>query len=103
LDQVNWVSGDATNKADVQKMASQNYAVVHAIGLLFHVESGLRGLNTIVSGFKSVPDPETSTYDIITRQTMFNIIEAIESPINRYLRKKGSKTPLAFVSGAEAG
>ena len=84
-------------------MASQNYAVVHAIGLLFHVESGLRGLNTIVSGSKSVPDPKTIFYNIITHQTMFNIIEAIESPTNRYLKRKGSKTPLAFVSCAEAG
>ena len=102
LDQVTWIRGDATNKGDVQKFVSQNDAVVHAVGLLFDVESGLQGLNTIVSGSKSIPDPEKSTYDNITRQTMFNIIEAVESPVNR-LRKGGTKTPLAFVSCAEAG
>lgn len=103
LDKVNWVVGDATKKSDVQKLVSENDAVVHAVGLLFDVESGLQGLNTIVSGSKSIPDPEKSTYDNITRQTMFNIVEAIESPANRYLKKGGSKTPLAFVSCAEAG
>jgi len=102
LDRVNWISADATNKKDVQKLVSQNDAVVHAVGLLFDVESGLQGLNTIVSGSKSIPDPEKSTYDNITRQTMVNIIEAIENPVNR-LQKGGSKTPLAFVSCAEAG
>ena len=102
LDNVNWVVGDATKKSDVQKLVSENDAVVHAVGLLFDVESGLQGLNTIVSGSKSIPDPE-STYDNITRQTMFNILDAIESPANRYLKKGGSKTPLAFVSCAEAG
>jgi hypothetical protein len=73
---------------------------------LFDVESGLQGLNTVVSGSKSLPDPEKSTYDNITRKTMFNIIDAIESkaknPINM-LKNGSNKTPLAFVSCAEAG
>lgn len=81
-------------------------AVVHAVGLLFDVESGLQGLNTIVSGSKSLPDPEKSTYDNITRKTMFNILDALESkaknPINM-IKNGNSKTPLAFVSCAEAG
>lgn len=102
LDKVNWVSGDATQPSEVQALVGQSDAVVHAVGLLFDVESGLQGLNNIVSGSKSVPDPDASTYDNITRQTMFNIMDAIESPINR-LKKGGQKTPLAFVSCAEAG
>mmetsp|Transcript_37829 Transcript_37829/g.91731 ORF Transcript_37829/g.91731 Transcript_37829/m.91731 type:complete len:285 (-) Transcript_37829:1645-2499(-) len=105
LEQVNWVSGDATNPADVQKIVNDADAVVHAVGLLFDVESGLEGFNTIVSGSKSLPDPEKSTYDNITRKTMFNVLDAIESkarnPIN--MLKNNKKTPLAFVSCAEAG
>lgn len=106
LEQVNWVVGDATNPSDVKSIVSEADAVVHAVGLLFDVESGLQGLNAIVSGSKSQPDPEKSTYDNITRKTMFNIIDAIESkaknPINM-LKNGGNKTPLAFVSCAEAG
>lgn len=104
LEQVNWVSGDATNPADVQKIVNDADAIVHAVGLLFDVESGLQGFNTIVSGSKSLPDPEKSTYDNITRKTMFNVLDAIESkarnPVNML---KKQKTPLAFVSCAEAG
>lgn len=104
LEQVTWVKGDATNDKDVEKFVMQSDAVVHAVGLLFDVESGLVGLNNIVSGSKSVPDPEASTYDNITRQTMFNIINSIEkkamNPLNML---KKEKTPLAFVSCAEAG
>jgi nucleoside-diphosphate-sugar epimerase len=106
LEQVNWVSGDATNPADVKKIVLEADAVVHAVGLLFDVESGLQQLNTIVSGSKSTPDPEKSTYDNITRKTMFNIMDAIEAkaknPINM-IKNGGNKTPLAFVSCAEAG
>lgn len=102
LDEVNWVQCDATNKKAVEKLVSQNDAVVHAVGLLFDVESGLQNLNTIVSGSKSIPDPEKSTYDNITRQTMYNILDAMENPVYR-LKKGGAKTPLAFVSCAEAG
>lgn len=99
LEKVNWVSGDALNPKDVQKYVSANDAVVHAVGLLFDVDSGLQQLNTIVSGSKSIPG-SSSTYDNITRQTMFNILDACESPMNRLTKKK---MPLAFVSCAEAG
>ena len=47
LDQVQWVSGDALNPKDVQKYVSANDAVVHAVGLLFDVDSGLQQLNRI--------------------------------------------------------
>mmetsp|Transcript_10643 Transcript_10643/g.15661 ORF Transcript_10643/g.15661 Transcript_10643/m.15661 type:complete len:285 (+) Transcript_10643:167-1021(+) len=104
LEQVTWVKGDATNVRDVEKFVMQSDAVVHAVGLLFDVESGLVGLNNIVSGSKSVPDPEASTYDNITRQTMFNIINSIEKKAKNPLNMmKKEKTPLAFVSCAEAG
>merc|ERR1719261_1146288 len=80
-------------------------AVVHAVGLLFDVESGLQQFNTIVSGSNSLPDAESSTYDNITRKTMFNIMDAIErkamNPLNAFNNK--GKTALAFVSCAEAG
>jgi len=106
LAQVNWVSGDATNPEDVNKIVSDADAVVHAVGLLFDVESGLSGLNKIVSGSGSLPDPEKSTYDNITRKTMFGIIQAIEKKASNPLAifsGGGKKTPLAFVSCAEAG
>mgnify|MGYP003684620943 FL=1 len=74
-------------------------AAVHAIGLLFDAESGLANLNVIVSGSRSVPT-STSTYDRITRQTSFNLIGALKSK----MRLPGSaRTPVCFVSAAEAG
>ena len=102
---MNWVVGDATNPSDVKSIVSEADAVVHAVGLLFDVESGLQGLNTIVSGSKSQPDPEKSTYDNITRKTMFNIIDAVEAKAKNPLNvlKGTGKTPLAFVSCAESG
>lgn len=105
LAKVNWVVGDATNPSDVKSIVSEADAVVHAVGLLFDVESGLQGLNTIVSGSKSQPDPEKSTYDNITRKTMFNIIDAVEAKAKNPLNalKGTGKTPLAFVSCAESG
>lgn len=106
LQQVNWVVGDATDAQSVKEIIADADGVVHSIGLLFDVDSGLAGLNTIVSGSGSKPG-ESSTYDAITRQTMFNIIEAIESKQNSLLSKvTGSgktKFPLCFVSAAEAG
>ena len=104
LEKVTWVSGDATNPADVQAIVNDADAVVHAVGLLFDVESGLQGFNTIVSGSKSLPDPEKSTYDNITRKTMFNVLDAIEKKARNPLNMmKKENTPLAFVSCAESG
>lgn len=107
LEQVNWVVGDATKPSDVKKIVQGADAVVHAVGLLFDVESGLQQLNTIVSGSKSIPDPEQSTYDNITRKTMFLIVDALEAkaknPVNMFKKNSEKTTPLAFVSCAEAG
>jgi len=110
LRQVNWIKGDATNPADVEAAVKDADAVVHAVGLLFDVESGLQGLNTFVSGSKSVPDPQSSTYDNITRKTMFNVVDALEKQAANPLRaiqsvggNKKKQIPVAFVSCAEAG
>ena len=100
LDQVTWVQGDATDKATVKKIVKDADAVVHSIGLLFDVESGLGNLNTIVSGSGSLPGDE-STYDNITRKTMFNVIEAMESKSNFFSKNK--QPALCFVSCAESG
>jgi len=102
LDQVNWVKGDATDAGTVKKIVNDADAAVHAIGLLFDVESGLANLNTIVSGSGSLPGDD-STYDAITRQTMFNVADAIEGKMSFPSFGKQQKFPLCFVSAAEAG
>jgi len=102
LEQVNWVSGDATDPSVVKKIVEKSDAAVHAIGLLFDVDSGLANFNTIVSGSGSLPGDE-STYDAITRQTMFNVIDAIEKKGSFPSLGKKEKFPLCFVSAAEAG
>lgn len=99
LDTVNWVAGDATDPATVKGLVNNADAVVHAIGLLFDVESGLDNLNLIVSGSRSKPG-EDSTYDRITRLTAFN---AIESARSKTRFPFSPRTPFVFVSAAEAG
>lgn len=101
LDQVTWVKGDATDAATVREIVNNSDGAVHAIGLLFDVESGLTNLNTIVSGSGSIPG-DKSTYDAITRQTMFNVADAIEKKPSFPFGAK-EKFPLCFVSAAEAG
>lgn len=99
LDQVNWVGGDATDPSVVTNLVSNADGVVHAVGLLFDVESGLQNLSPIVSGSGSVPD-DSSTYDAITKRTAFNVIEAVEK---RSKNPFQATIPLCFVSCAEAG
>lgn len=101
LQKVTWIAGDATDPATVKNLINNNDAGVHAVGLLFDVNSGLAQFNTIVSGSGSLPG-EGSTYDAITRQTMFNVIDAIEKKPSLPFTNSG-KYPLAFVSCAEAG
>jgi len=101
LDKVNWAKGDATDLETVKGFVQESDAVVHAIGLLFDIDSGLSNLNIIVSGSGSVPG-EKSTYDAITRQTAFNVVEAIRSKF-RLPFDASPPTPLMFVSAAEAG
>ena len=52
---------------------------------------------------QSKPDAGESTYDRITRETAFNVIEAVQGDITKLPPPLGSPTPLAFVSCAEAG
>lgn len=99
LQKVTWVSGDATDPAVVKKIINDADAAVHAVGLLFDVDSGLGNLNTIVSGSGSLPGEE-STYDNITRKSAVNVIEAIQKKPALFSK---TKFPLAFVSCAEAG
>jgi len=107
LSQVNWVQGDATDAKTVDQVLKNSDAAVHAIGLLFDVDSGLANLNKIVSGSGSIPG-DSSTYDAITRSTAFNVIASIEKKqstnIGSLLSKNGSsRYPFMFVSAAEAG
>ena len=99
LAQVDWQAGNALDQATINKYVGEADAVVHAIGLLFDVNSGLTQLNNFTSASKSTPDAD-STYDNITRKTAFMVIDAL----NSRLRLPGSgRTPVAFVSCAEAG
>ncbi|CAE7560869.1 COQ11 [Symbiodinium natans] len=99
LDQVKWVQGNAADSSTVQSLVGDADAVVHAIGLLFDVNSGLTNLNLVVSGSGSTPD-DASTYDRITRQTAFNVINAIKGRIRMPF---SPPMPMMFVSAAEAG
>lgn len=102
LNQVDWQKGDATDKATVSRLVNEADAVVHAVGLLFDVNSGLQNLNTIVSGSGSLPGDD-STYDRITRLTALNLIEAVEGKNFIASLVGQSKMPFVFVSAAEAG
>lgn len=99
LDAVDWRGGDATDPATVKSLVGANDAVVHAIGLLFDVESGLENLNFIVSGSGSTPGQD-STYDRISRLTAFNAIDATQ---NKLRLPFAPRTPFIYVSCAEAG
>mmetsp|Transcript_9879 Transcript_9879/g.14864 ORF Transcript_9879/g.14864 Transcript_9879/m.14864 type:complete len:315 (-) Transcript_9879:145-1089(-) len=99
LSQVAWIKGNALDQKTVDGLVKDADAVVHSMGLLFDVNSGLTNLNLITSGSRSVPD-ESSTYDNITRRTAENALNAIKSQRPIF----GAKTiPFAFVSAAEAG
>merc|ERR1740138_1409609 len=105
LSQVAWVAGNALDKPTVDKYVGQADAVVHAIGLLFDVDSGLQILNTFTSASSSKPEEEgsgRSTYDNITRKTAIAVIEALRSKAT-LPALLGNKAPIAFVSCAEAG
>ena len=110
----NTVEGLTSVKCDVaDKDAVKNVfmtygpfdSVLHAIGLLFDAESGLKGFNALASGSGSEPGAE-STYDRITRQTSFNLIDAVNE--QQHERKEDTDVtckplPFIFVSAAEAG
>lgn len=102
LDAVEWVSTDATDAKGVAAVmeSADPDAVVHAMGLLFDVDSGLANLNLIVSGSKSTPGSD-STYDNVTRKTAENVIGALQRKASNPFSRK--PRTLAFVSAAEAG
>lgn len=95
------IAGDATDAKAVEAALKNADAAVHAVGLLFDIDSGLANLNKIVSGSASVPG-DLSTYDAITRTTAFNVISAIQKKQSFNLLSK-NRFPFCFVSAAEAG
>lgn len=101
LSQVDFQQGDATDPTTVSKVLAEADAVVHAVGLLFDVESGLGNFNFIVSGSRSVPGEE-STYDNITRRTAENAIAALKARLQLPFMQ-ATPVPFAFVSCAESG
>ena len=102
LSKVNWCAGNALDKATVTKYVNEADAVVHAIGLLFDVNSGLQFLNTFTSASFTKPDDEESTYDNITRKAALLAIEALRAK-NALPSMMGKRAPFAFVSCAESG
>lgn len=101
LCQVDWRAGDALDKKTVDSLTANADAVVHAIGLLFDVNSGLSNLNVIVSGSNSKPGPE-STYENITRKTASLAIDAAQGKAT-VPALLGQRMPFVFISAAEAG
>lgn len=99
------VQGDATNGTIIADVFS-NYGpfdgCVHAMGLLLDSQSGslLMKLNKYASGSGSEVTQE-STYDKVTRQSAFSVMEALTSQPSR---ESGSPPPVfVFLSAAEAG
>ena len=94
------VKCDVADKDDLEAMW-QAYGpfdgCFHAIGLLLDSDSGLSSFNKFASGSGSIPGT-TSNYDRITRQTSFNLMDAIIAQ-----RSAGDPIPFIFVSAAEAG
>ena len=75
---------------------------MHAIGLLFDVDSGLTFLNTFTSYSQSTPDASESTYDRITRETAFNVIDAVQGDLTKLpppYATEGSNSRLADRKG----
>ena len=100
-DGVTWLSADATNTKEIEKIVSTYgpfYACVHSIGLLLDSESGLSSLNKFVSGSSSIPSNDAK-YDLITRKTAFNAIDSIKN----YSNDSKRRVPFVFISAAEAG
>ena len=82
------IRGDATDATVVAEAyrSAKFDAIVHALGMLFEGDA-----NRFASGSGSVPAPG-ATYDMITRQTAFNALDAIAAGA-----KRGAADPLPFV------
>jgi nucleoside-diphosphate-sugar epimerase len=93
-----WFKGDITDKSVLTEVINKYgpfNAYVHTAGLLFDAESGLKSFNKLASGSGSVPG-ELSTYDRITKQTVFDSLDIINKQ-----RRGSNKTPFLFISAAE--
>ena len=62
LSQVDWRAGNALDKPTIKAAVGKADAVVHAIGLLFDVDSGLTFLNTFTSYSQVNPNPYPNPY-----------------------------------------
>jgi len=102
LSQVDWQSGNALDETTITSFLASADAVVHCIGLLFDVESGLLNLNAFTSFSKSLPDDD-STYDNITRKSAMLVINALSKRAQLPEFRDLPPTPMAFMSAAEAG
>ena len=73
-----WCQGDASDYNtiyDIHLKYGPFDSCIHAIGLLFDTQSGLKSINKYVSGSNSIPDDQ-ATYDKITRLTAYNAIDS---------------------------
>lgn len=98
---VTYISGDAADKATCLTLAKKHGpfdAAIHCIGLLLDADSGLSSLNKFASGSGSIPSIYAS-YDQITRQTAFNMIDVI---LQQGRPQASKQIPTVFVSAAEA-
>jgi len=103
------VAGDAAEPGTVAALLADGgfTGVVHAIGALLDVDSGLANLNVYASGSGSVP---AATYDTITRLTAFNAMDAWAAAAAEAAAAAAAGSgascapvPFTFVSAAEAG
>lgn len=102
-ERVKYISCDCTDKKALASVVSEHGpfdAYVHAIGLLLDGDSGLSQFNKLASGSASEPN-SSSTYDLITRQTVYNLVDTICDGSDSDLASP--PIPVCFVSAAEAG
>ena len=78
INNIIWCQGDASDYNTIYNI-HEKYgpfdSCIHAIGLLFDTQSGLKSINRYVSGSNSIPDDQ-ATYDKITRLTAYNAIDS---------------------------
>lgn len=102
-EKITWIAGDASEKTICDEIV-QRYgpfdACVHAVGLLLDIDSGLSSLNRFASGSGSIPTI-SSSYEAVTKQTAFNILESLDKFNN--VQPNDKKIPFVFISAAEAG
>lgn len=98
---VTYVRGDAGDFQTVEDVFSKFGpfdSCFHCVGLLLDNQSGLSGLNKFASGSGSVPGSDSS-YDKVTRQTAFNLLDAL---LSQPRVQASRQIAFIFVSAAEA-